>query len=77
MAGRIAKHIPPIEQVVGKDGAIMRELRKPQLMYVKHQNYGVRKLWKRLNLSKQVNTTRDIERIVNASSRNTCGYSTS
>ena len=52
MAGRIAKHIPPIEQVLGKDGAIMRELRKPQLMYVKHQNYGVRKLWKRLNLSK-------------------------
>ena len=52
MAGRINKHIPPIEKIVAKDGPIMKELKKPQLMFVKNQDYGVRKLWKRLNLSK-------------------------
>jgi len=46
------KHIPPIEQIVKKDGPIMKELQKPQLMFVPKQNYGVRKLWKRLNNSK-------------------------
>ena len=37
-----------IINIVGKDGPIMRELRKPQIMLVKHKDYGVRKLWRRL-----------------------------
>ena len=52
MAGRIAKHIPPIEEVIGKDGPIIKEMKKPQLMFVKHQEYGVRKLQQRLQNAK-------------------------
>ncbi len=33
--------------IVGEDGPIMREMRKPQIMHVKVQNYGLKKLMKR------------------------------
>ena len=43
------KHIPPIEDTITKDGPIMKVLAMPQLMYVKHTDYGLKKLYKRLN----------------------------
>ena len=49
---KYTKHIPPIEETITQDGPIIKELQKPQLMFVSKQNYGVRKLWKRLNNSK-------------------------
>ena len=37
-----------ILKIVGKDGPLMRELRKPPIKLVRHKDYGVRKLWRRL-----------------------------
>ena len=37
-----------ILSVIGKDGPMWREMQKPQIMYVKHKDYGVRKLAHRL-----------------------------
>ena len=34
---------------LSKKSPLYLECQKPQLMYVKHQNYGVRKLWKRIS----------------------------
>ena len=30
--------------IVGKDGPIWKEMMKPQIMYVQHKDYGVKKL---------------------------------
>ena len=30
------------------DGPIKKEMKKPQIKYIKYHNYGVRKLWKRI-----------------------------
>ena len=49
---KYVKHIPPIEKIVAPNGPIIRVLRSSQLLYVKQQNYGVRKLHTRLNQSK-------------------------
>jgi hypothetical protein len=37
-----------ILDLVGKNGPLMKELKKPQIMLVKHKDYGVRKLWRRI-----------------------------
>jgi len=37
-----------ILKIVGKDGPLMRELRKPPIKFIRHKDYGVRKLWKRI-----------------------------
>ena len=33
---------------VNKNGAFLKEAQKPQIMYLKHKDYGLRKLQKRL-----------------------------
>ena len=48
----MAKDISSIVDHLKKDSPLLLECKKPQIMYVKHQNYGVRKLWRRLNNSK-------------------------
>jgi len=40
--------------IVGKDGPIWREMMKPQIMYVQHKDYGVRKLQARLGKKSKV-----------------------
>ena len=42
------KHKEPILKVIGKDGPIWKEMQKPQIMYVPVRDYGVRKLYARL-----------------------------
>lgn len=46
---RIVKHQPSITEGLTKDSPLYIACHQPQLMYVKKQNYGVRKLWKRLS----------------------------
>ena len=48
----MAKDSTSIVDHLKKDSPLLLESKKPQLMYVKHQNYGVRKLWRRLDNSK-------------------------
>ena len=48
----MAKDTSSIVDHLKKDSPLLLECKKPQIMYVKHQNYGVRKLWRRLNNSK-------------------------
>ena len=48
----MAKDISSIVDKLAKDSPLLLEAQKPQIMYIKHQNYGVRKLWQRLNNSK-------------------------
>jgi len=43
-----------ILKIVGKDGPIWKEMHKPQVMYVKHKDYGVKKLYKRLGKKSKV-----------------------
>ena len=43
------KHQQSIVDTLTKTSPLYLETLKPQLMYVKQQNYGVRKLWKRLS----------------------------
>ena len=38
---------PPILEIVTKDGPIWKEMQKPQIMHVKVNDYGLRKLYKR------------------------------
>ena len=33
-----------ILKIIGKDGPMWKEMQKPQIMYVQHKDYGVRKL---------------------------------
>ena len=33
----------PILDIIGKDGPMWKEMQKPQIMYVRHKDYGVRK----------------------------------
>jgi hypothetical protein len=41
------KHQQSIVDTLTKDSPLYIACHQPQLMYVKRQNYGVRKLWKR------------------------------
>ena len=43
-----------ILSIIGKDGAIWKEMQKPQIMYVKHKDYGVKKLQARLGKKSKV-----------------------
>jgi len=43
-----------ILRIIGKDGPMWREMQKPQIMYVKHKDYGVRKLQARLGKKSKV-----------------------
>ena len=43
-----------ILKVISKDGPIWQEMMKPQIMYVKHKDYGVRKLAHRLGKKSKV-----------------------
>ena len=43
---------PSITQSLSESSPLLLECKKPQIMFVPSQNYGVRKLWKRLNDSK-------------------------
>ena len=43
----------PITDIVGKDGPIWREMQKPQIMYVRYKDYGVRKQWERHKENKE------------------------
>ena len=38
-----------IVDTLNKNGPIMKEIRKPSIKFIKSQNYGVRKLWARIN----------------------------
>ncbi len=46
------KHQQSIVDTLTKKSPLYLETLKPQLMYVKQQNYGVRKLWNRLSEKK-------------------------
>jgi hypothetical protein len=48
----MAKDRTSIVDHLKKDSPLLLECKKPQIMYIKHQNYGVRKLWRRLDNSK-------------------------
>jgi hypothetical protein len=48
----MAKDSTSIVDHLKKDSPLLLECKKPQIMYIKHQNYGVRKLWRRLDNSK-------------------------
>ena len=48
----MAKDISSIVDHLKKDSPLLLECKKPQIMYIKHQNYGVRKLWRRIDNSK-------------------------
>jgi len=48
----MAKDSTSIVDHLKKDSPLLLECKKPQIMYVKHQNYGVRKLWRRIDNSK-------------------------
>ncbi len=37
----------PILDIIGKDGPIWKEMQKPQIMYVRSKDYGVKKMWAR------------------------------
>ena len=37
----VIEHLP-------ENGPIRKEMRKPQIKYIKYHNYGVRKLWRRI-----------------------------
>ena len=43
----LASQKESILKIVGKDGPIMREMKKPQLMHVKVNDYGLKKLKRR------------------------------
>ena len=47
------KHQQSIVDTLTKKSPLYLETLKPQLMFVPRQNYGVRKLWKRLSEKKQ------------------------
>ena len=46
------KHQQSIVDTLTKKSPLYLETQKPQLMFVPRQNYGVRKLWKRLSEKK-------------------------
>ena len=48
----MAKDKTSIVDHLQKDSPLLLECKKPQIMYVRHQNYGVRKLWRRIDNSK-------------------------
>jgi len=48
----MAKDSTSIVDHLKKDSPLLLECKKPQIMYVRHQNYGVRKLWRRIDNSK-------------------------
>jgi len=48
----MAKDISSIVDKLAKDSPLLLEIRKPQIKFIRHQNYGVKKLWQRLNDSK-------------------------
>jgi hypothetical protein len=43
-----------ILKIISKDGPLWREMQKPQIMLVKHKDYGVRKMWARLEKKSKV-----------------------
>ena len=43
-----------ILKIIGKDGPMWKEMQKPQIMYVQHKDYGVRKLQARLGKKSKV-----------------------
>lgn len=47
------KHQRSIVDTLTKNSPLYLEMQKPQLMYVPRQNYGVRKLWKRIDDNKR------------------------
>ena len=51
------KHQQSIVDTLTKKSPLYLETLKPQLMYVKQQNYGVRKLWKRLSAKNRLTST--------------------
>ena len=48
----MAKDISSIVDKLAKDSPLLLEIRKPQIKFIRHQNYGVRKLYDRLKDSK-------------------------
>ena len=48
----MAKDISSIVDKLAKDSPLLLEIRKPQIKFIRHQNYGVRKLWRRIDNSK-------------------------
>ena len=48
----MAKDSTSIVDHLKKDSPLLLECKKPQIMFIKHQNYGVRKLYDRLKDSK-------------------------
>ena len=47
------RHIPSItEELVKTKGPLWEACHQPQLMHVKYQDYGLKKLYKRLNTAK-------------------------
>ena len=47
------KHQQSIVDTLTKTSPLYLETQKPQLMFVTRQNYGVRKLWKRIDDNKR------------------------
>jgi len=48
----MAKDISSIVDKLAKDSPLLLEAQKPQIKFIRRQNYGVKKLWQRLNNSK-------------------------
>ena len=45
----LASQRESILKIVGKDGPIMREMKKPPIKYVPHKDYGLKKLYNRMD----------------------------
>ena len=43
----LASQRESILKIIGKDGPIMREMKKPPIKYVPHKDYGLKKLYAR------------------------------
>jgi len=52
--GILASQRESILKIVGKDGPIMREMKKPQIMHVRVKDYGVKKLYERMGKRSKV-----------------------
>ena len=48
------KHKTPILEVIGKDGPFWREMQKPQIMHIGVKDYGLKKLYARLEKRSKV-----------------------
>ena len=44
----VMRNVPPIEETIAPNGPIAKLCKTPPIKFVKHQNYGLKKLFSRL-----------------------------